>query len=44
MLAEADRIEWEAVAEILRIERERSEDAERAFAGDFDRVEAAVRE
>ncbi len=43
MLAETDRIERDEDAERSRIERKRLEDEERAFADNFDRVEAQAR-
>ena len=43
MLAETDRNERERDAERSRIERKHLEDEERAYADDFDRVEAQAR-
>ncbi len=43
-LAEDDRIERDAATDHWRAEQKRLEDEDRAFADDFDRVEAQVRE
>ena len=44
LMAEADRIDRDGLAELWRMERRRMEDEERAFADYFDRVEAVARE